>query len=137
MKDAPHVNVLLQLTGSADRLCLPSGQWTGQTAVCSLKICRKISSPQHGWIRCSSGNFGLDTVCQFGCGEGYRLVGSNKRTCLPTYLWSGLPAHCKRKGKILIVLTMTGSEVHSKFNNMTFLSDIEKKRLYHTLSALS
>ena len=39
----------------------------------------------------------VDTQCTLSCNEGYRLVGSKTRICLPIALWTGVQASCKRK----------------------------------------
>ena len=76
-------------------MCLPSGQWSGEAASCRVKTCRQMSPPANGFVSCSSNNYAVDTVCEFGCNYGYKLIGSRKRTCLPISLWAGLPAYCK------------------------------------------
>lgn len=86
-----------QLSGSSVRLCLPSGHWSGEPPVCRVKTCRQITPPANGFVSCSSNNYAVDTVCEFGCNYGYKLIGSKKRMCLPISLWAGLPAYCKRK----------------------------------------
>ena len=64
--------------------------------MCRVKTCRQITPPAHGLVSCSSNNYAVDTVCEFGCNYGYKLIGSKKRMCLPISLWAGLPAYCKR-----------------------------------------
>ena len=86
-----------QLSGSSVRLCLPSGHWSGEPPVCRVKTCRQITPPANGFVSCSSNNYAVDTVCEFGCNYGYKLIGSKKRMCLPISLWAGLPAYCKRE----------------------------------------
>jgi CUB/sushi domain-containing protein len=84
-----------QLSGSALRLCLPSGTWSGEPAGCSVKSCRPMQPPNNGYVSCSTHNYEVDTICEFGCNFGYRLLGSRRRLCLPISLWGGLPAYCK------------------------------------------
>ena len=91
------VGSCFQLSGSSVRLCLPSGQWSGEPPVCRVKTCRQITPPTNGFVSCSSNNYAVDTVCEFGCNYGYKLIGSKKRMCLPISLWAGLPAYCKRE----------------------------------------
>lgn len=39
----------------------------------------------------------IDTDCNFQCGPGFYLVGSQNRNCLPLSKWDGLQTTCKRK----------------------------------------
>lgn len=41
----------------------------------------------------------IDTECTFKCGQGFYIVGSRKRNCLPLKegKWDGLQTSCKRK----------------------------------------
>ena len=86
-----------KLFGSSIRLCLPSGKWSGDQPSCKVKTCRPMKPPNNGYVSCTTRNYQVDTICEFGCNFGYRLLGSKKRMCLPISLWGGLPAYCKRK----------------------------------------
>ena len=59
-------HTILQMSGSSVRLCLPSGQWSGEAPTCRVKTCRQMSPPTNGFVSCSSNNYAVDTVCKFG-----------------------------------------------------------------------
>eukprot|EP00095_Tigriopus_kingsejongensis_P000543 maker-scaffold212_size255419-snap-gene-0.10 protein:Tk00543 transcript:maker-scaffold212_size255419-snap-gene-0.10-mRNA-1 annotation:"hypothetical protein BRAFLDRAFT_103549" len=93
-----------ELHGSGLRTCTREGNWTGMEARCIAKSCRSLSAPRNGNILCSTltnskevirHGHQVDTECLCSCQEGYRLVGSRKRSCLPNALWTGLPGYCK------------------------------------------
>ncbi|XP_023320541.1 sushi, von Willebrand factor type A, EGF and pentraxin domain-containing protein 1 [Eurytemora carolleeae] len=54
------------LVGSSIRLCLPTGEWSGEPAYCIAKTCRKLQPPTNGFITCSDRTNEVDTVCEFG-----------------------------------------------------------------------
>lgn len=47
-------------------------------------------------------NFTIDTECKFSCLEGFSLVGSKARSCLPVMRWGGLQTTCKGKIKTIL-----------------------------------
>ncbi len=92
-----------RLEGSALRICLETGRWSGQEPKCAPKTCRPLKRPRNGRLEChkdsnattSLDNPQVDTECEFSCFKGFRLTGSHSRTCLPVRAWSGLPTFCK------------------------------------------
>ncbi|CAB4066558.1 CSMD [Lepeophtheirus salmonis] len=81
--------------GSALRVCLPNGTWSGNQPECKPKRCKNLSTPRNGKVKCASSSNIVDSECQITCNKGYRLIGSKRRVCLPISLWSGLPSYCK------------------------------------------
>ena len=63
---SPRLTPCVQLSGSSMRLCLPTGEWSGAAAECGVKTCREMAAPAHGYVACSSDNYAVDTVCEFG-----------------------------------------------------------------------
>ena len=61
----------------------------------AVKSCSVLSPPRYGRMSCSKSGFSFETVCQFSCFSGFRLVGSRSRTCLAIGYWSGMDARCK------------------------------------------
>lgn len=59
--------------------------------------CQELSAPNHGWMKCTTKSYQFETECEFGCNEGFVLVGSKRRNCLAVAHWDGLPATCRRK----------------------------------------
>ena len=79
------------------RLCQENGTWSGDEAECQMRSCGPVYAPKNGRLECSSEDYVIDSECSFSCNDGFTLVGSQKRVCLPIGYWDGLPAFCKRK----------------------------------------
>ena len=62
----PYITVHSQLSGSNIRLCLPSGEWSGEAAECRVNTCRPMQPPTNGYVSCSTHNYEVDTTCDFG-----------------------------------------------------------------------
>ena len=64
----------------------------------TVKTCRSLSGPKHGYIFSKTGLLGFaytqGVKVTFACNTYYRLVGSSSRTCLPSGYWSNLAPHC-------------------------------------------
>ena len=88
-------------------------------------------------MSCSSNNYAVDTVCEFGCNYGYKLIGSKKRMCLPISLWAGLPAYCKRE-YLNITLTLFGSDRSSRCHVCMYVCvcDFPLKPAYQMLESI-
>ena len=56
--------------------------------------CTPLVSPINGNYSCN-GLIITGTTCSFQCGRGYRLLGSQKRTCLSSGKWSGNATTCE------------------------------------------
>ena len=85
-----------KLNGSSIRLCQENGTWSGDEAQCQMRSCGPVYAPKNGRLECSSQDYVIDSECTFSCEDGFTLVGSQKRVCLPIGYWDGLPAFCKR-----------------------------------------
>ena len=62
--------------------------------------CDGLSNPDNGQIvSCSSGTLGVGyegDTCSFTCNTGYKLTGSDTRTCQSNRSWSGSDVVCRR-----------------------------------------
>ena len=66
----------------------------------------------------------VDTQCTLSCNEGYRLVGSKTRICLPIALWTGVQASCKRKN--------CKNKLYTRFKKLPFRAPVKNKKYYIT-----
>ena len=71
------------------------------------RLCPSLSEPSNGMISCSLGSDGDATykdTCSYTCNTGYKLTGSDTRTCQSDGSWSGTDGSCGR-GMWLCVCT--------------------------------
>ena len=64
-----------------------------------LVSCPSLSEPSNGMINCSLGDDGVlshEDTCSFTCNTGYKLTGSESRTCQNDGSWSGSITMCNR-----------------------------------------
>lgn len=54
----------------------------------------KLVAPSNGYLKSACNNV-YQSVCEFGCNDGYVLSGSSSRTCQASKVWSGTPAQCQ------------------------------------------
>ena len=83
-----------RLSGSTARICLPSGQWTGNDTTCSAVTCPVPQDIAAG-RRSSSMNTAGSKV-SYACFPGYTLVGNKHIRCLSDGQWSGSPPTCQK-----------------------------------------
>ncbi|ESO92606.1 hypothetical protein LOTGIDRAFT_233055 [Lottia gigantea] len=84
-----------ELRGSSLRICQEDSTWSGTTTGCIMKTCPPLSTPKHGHMICSRDDFTYSTECRFTCDNGFKLVGSRKRSCLAIALWTGINTRCR------------------------------------------
>ena len=53
-----------------------------------------LNAPQNGTISCLSGQV-TGSLCSFSCNTGFTLIGSSRRVCRTTTIWSGTPTFCR------------------------------------------
>ena len=61
--------------------------------------CSMLSDPNNGVINCSLGDDKVPSYedsCSFKCNTGYKLTGSDTRTCQSDGKWSGSDSMCSR-----------------------------------------
>uniref|UniRef100_A0A3P8ZR65 C3/C5 convertase n=1 Tax=Esox lucius TaxID=8010 RepID=A0A3P8ZR65_ESOLU len=83
------------LSGSAQRNCTSSGDWTGTSPVCDdqADYCKNPGVPP-GALR-SGSRFRIDEKVQYRCQMGLDLLGSAERVCLHSREWSGSEIRCQ------------------------------------------
>lgn len=68
------------LVGSAERLCLPNGTWSGLPSHCSPLPCPAPLAPDNGFIQLPCSPY-YGSVCNVRCFERYTLIGSSEIQC--------------------------------------------------------
>jgi len=58
--------------------------------------CPSLTDPKNGVMTCSDGVPSYGDTCNFTCNTGYKLTGSNTRTCQSDESWSGTETTCSR-----------------------------------------
>ncbi|XP_035694584.1 uncharacterized protein LOC118428591 [Branchiostoma floridae] len=58
------------MTGSMERHCLPSAQWSGEQPQCPPKLCDRLQPPENGYIRMPCRRE-YTSRCTMGCNAGY------------------------------------------------------------------
>ena len=74
-----------------------------RTLICCLVSCLQLTNPMNGIISCSLGDDGVpsyEDTCNFTCNTGYKLTGSDNRTCQSDGSWSGSDVLCRATGKV-------------------------------------
>nr|XP_032817255.1 CUB and sushi domain-containing protein 3-like isoform X3 [Petromyzon marinus] len=86
----------LVLVGSAKRVCMASGMWSGTQPRCieaSHTTCTNPGTPHNGFQNFSLG-YQVGSTVSFECKKGFHIQGSSTRTCLPDLTWNGLQPEC-------------------------------------------
>ncbi len=103
------------LVGVSTRHCLSSGDWSGEAPSCKREskqihhytryiyvddargsiviFCPKLSAPSYG--RVSVTGLEVGSSATYECNDGFLLVGTITRYCLPTGEWSGEAPTCR------------------------------------------
>ncbi|XP_048586476.1 CUB and sushi domain-containing protein 3 [Nematostella vectensis] len=77
------------LHGSEKRVCMPSGRWSVDQPICVVSSCGSPGDfSQNGQMTYSRSPPTIGTIVRFRCHHGYRLVGTQTRTCLPSGHWT-------------------------------------------------
>ncbi|XP_065899226.1 uncharacterized protein [Dysidea avara] len=103
------------LTGSDTRTCQSDRSWNGNETNCSRVLCPSLTDPNNGTINCSLGDDGIpsyEDTCSFTCNTGYKLTGSDTRTCQSDENWSGSDTLCTDT-QCLILTTPSNGEISS------------------------
>ncbi|XP_053395851.1 sushi, von Willebrand factor type A, EGF and pentraxin domain-containing protein 1-like [Mercenaria mercenaria] len=82
------------LIGKARPRCGPNGDWDYENQpYCELSGCPDLPKITNG-LSTETGS-GVGAVVTYSCDEGYRLQGSNRRTCEKGGSWSGSDPYCR------------------------------------------
>ncbi|XP_044180207.1 sushi, von Willebrand factor type A, EGF and pentraxin domain-containing protein 1-like isoform X4 [Acropora millepora] len=96
------------LVGSKSRVCQHNQTWTGTVPLCTLINCGRLPTPRNGEKKSETSTF-LHGQVRFACkGLGFKIEGSQTRTCLESGQWSGQQPECK-----LITCPDPGVPVHA------------------------
>eukprot|EP00117_Sycon_ciliatum_P036248 scpid11835/ scgid3889/ Sushi, von Willebrand factor type A, EGF and pentraxin domain-containing protein 1 len=81
------------LNGGSSRVCGANGKWTTPAPSCEPVACPQLASPANGYMN----GEGLEFLAEveFGCDNGYVLLGSERRLCQANSEWSGTQAVCR------------------------------------------
>ncbi|OCT85434.1 E-selectin [Xenopus laevis] len=83
-----------KLSGSSERQCLASGEWTSSVPTCEAVQCEPLKHPENGFVKCPE-NSEYNSTCSFTCAEGYNLVGLSEVQCLASGEWMSPPPICE------------------------------------------
>ncbi|KAM4722852.1 L-selectin [Rhinophrynus dorsalis] len=78
--------------------CGASGHWTQNTPACKVVHCAPLQATEFDSMDCSHGvfgNFSFETVCEFGCDEGWIFGAPNKTVCQASGEWSHSVIQCQ------------------------------------------
>ncbi|XP_074621677.1 sushi, von Willebrand factor type A, EGF and pentraxin domain-containing protein 1-like isoform X2 [Acropora palmata] len=96
------------LVGPKRRVCQHNQTWTGTVPLCTLINCGRLPTPRNGEKKSETSTF-LHGQVRFACkGLGFKIEGSQTRTCLESGQWSGQQPECK-----LITCADPGVPVHA------------------------
>ncbi|KAK0065517.1 protein lev-9 [Biomphalaria pfeifferi] len=87
-----HCNEGFEMTGRPYRECQANGEWSGTLPECVPVHCSELIPPVYGTMIGSSTSF--NSVIRFVCNNGYKVVGSQERTCQADRTWSGQESTC-------------------------------------------
>uniref|UniRef100_A0A670ZCU5 Sushi domain-containing protein n=1 Tax=Pseudonaja textilis TaxID=8673 RepID=A0A670ZCU5_PSETE len=87
-----------KLRGPQIRTCLPTGKWSGETAVCDDGTGH---CPDPG-IPIGTRKYGTEyqpgSTVRYQCSRGLSLIGSKERVCQKSGIWSGSEPECRSEG---------------------------------------
>ncbi|XP_069622657.1 sushi, von Willebrand factor type A, EGF and pentraxin domain-containing protein 1 [Ranitomeya imitator] len=81
-----------ELIGSENSTCLSTKKWSHRIPQCAIIFCKPPDQILNGYIEAS--NFSFMSVAHYKCDIGYRMHGTNKRTCQENKLWDGEEPIC-------------------------------------------
>ncbi|XP_048586831.1 sushi, von Willebrand factor type A, EGF and pentraxin domain-containing protein 1-like isoform X3 [Nematostella vectensis] len=81
------------LFGSSERMCTSEARWDGTNTVCKAVDCGPLATPVNGSLAGDATTF--PNIIRFTCDEGFDLLGSSARKCMPSRKWNGTLTSCK------------------------------------------
>ncbi|XP_055934154.1 sushi, von Willebrand factor type A, EGF and pentraxin domain-containing protein 1-like isoform X3 [Argiope bruennichi] len=82
-----------EIIGRPYRYCQSNGQWSGQLPECRPVQCDKPANPQNGRAHYTSVSY--NSVVNYECRFGFKLVGPATRTCNASKQWDGIEPFCE------------------------------------------
>ncbi|XP_054154343.1 CUB and sushi domain-containing protein 1-like [Oppia nitens] len=85
----------LELVGEENRMCQPSGQWSGDIPYCRLVDCGRPPVIPNGRAYLVNGTTLFGSIVEYHCLPEFKLIGdSQHRKCMATGDWSGTIPRC-------------------------------------------
>ncbi|XP_065178736.1 uncharacterized protein LOC135809334 [Sycon ciliatum] len=83
------------LAGSRSRHCQADATWSGDRAVCELRVCPPVSNPANGAVSLSNEDRVVGTTASFTCNTAsHELIGAAQIECQASGIWSQPPPEC-------------------------------------------
>jgi len=76
-----------KLIGEDSSFCNSTGQWSKESPSCQIKDCGNLTDPINGTVSHSDGT-SFNQSAYYNCSEGYRLNGTDTRTCNVSGNWT-------------------------------------------------
>ncbi|XP_062523686.1 sushi, von Willebrand factor type A, EGF and pentraxin domain-containing protein 1-like [Corticium candelabrum] len=89
-------------------------KWNMPIPECQAMRCEPLQPPENGFISGKSNTFPNYVV--YACKEGYRLIGTSKRSCNASGQWKGLAPNCQRISCPPIQNPLNGELVSNNFS---------------------
>ncbi|KAJ4930198.1 hypothetical protein JOQ06_019204 [Pogonophryne albipinna] len=121
------------MRGSARRVCLPNGKWSGSTPICGRESGHSCADPGIPAGASRAGNiFGIDETVKYSCNSNLFLVGSSERVCLENGQWSNKEPACYYKHTYdtsLEVSQAFGSSIRESLTTLESLNDTQAGKM--------
>ncbi|XP_030601980.1 complement factor B-like [Archocentrus centrarchus] len=121
-----------KMRGSAKRVCLKNGKWSGSTPICSLDSGDHCADPGIPPGASRDGNiFGVDDTVRYTCNSNLFLVGSKERVCQENGQWTGEEPQCYYKHTFDTPLEISkafGSSIKETLTTSESTDDIQGER---------
>lgn len=85
------------LVGDPSVHCVIPEQWSAETPYCEAVRCERPEQPENGSMSCFTDEEvqPYHSTCDFGCDEGFTMVGSPSIQCSATGQWTEMPPKCE------------------------------------------
>ncbi|XP_030602302.1 complement factor B-like [Archocentrus centrarchus] len=121
-----------KMRGSARRVCLKNGKWSGSTPICSHDSGDHCADPGIPPGASRDGNiFGIDDTVRYICNSNLFLVGSKERVCQENGQWTGEEPQCYYKHTFDTPLEISkafGSSIKETLTTLESTDDIQGER---------
>ncbi|XP_056910305.1 complement factor B-like isoform X2 [Takifugu flavidus] len=118
--------------GSARRVCLPNGKWSGSTPICSRDTGDHCADPGIPAGAMRTGNiFGIGDKVTYNCNSNLFLMGTSERTCQENRQWTGFEPACYYKHTYdtpLEVSQAFGSAIKESLTTLESINDVQGER---------